>query len=37
MCDFMPVKRYNPPETVARLLAGAAEAKQKGQKKEPLN
>jgi len=37
MCDFMPVKRYNLPETVARLLAGAAEAKQKGLKIEPLN
>lgn len=37
MCDFMPIKRYNPPETVARLLAGAAEAKQKGQKIEHHN
>jgi hypothetical protein len=37
MCDFMTVDPCNPPETVARLLAGAAEAKQKGQKRYPPN
>jgi len=37
MTDFMPVNRYNPPEAVVRLLAGAAKAKREGQKIWPLN
>ncbi len=37
MSDFMPVKAYNRPQTVANLLAGAAEAKRKGKKLWPFN
>ncbi len=37
MSDFMPVKAYNRPQTVANLLAGAAEAKREGKKLWPFN
>ncbi len=37
MSDFMPVMAYNRPQTVANLLAGAAEAKLKGRKLWPFN
>ena len=37
MTDFRSVNRYNQPETVASLLAGATQAKQKGRKILPFN
>ena len=33
MTDFKPVRPYNQPETVAGLLAGAAQSKQRGKKR----
>lgn len=36
MTDFRSVNRYNQPEIVASLLAGATQAKQKGRKILPI-